>query len=194
MRTGLFTLALFVSVSAQAVNPDLLWLPKSYKYLTNRLQDAAIMMEESPRCQKVLGGKLHEGKSSAEKPHFTISCRDDKGVKYNEIYFLDTATNEVALLESSRKVPKEKMPGYIDESISWGICLQAVEDKANKLLEFKLIEDAPMPVEVGDKGQHLWFVDFDAVNQSGKQLYFRAECTVLVDRSNTVKLRARPRS
>ncbi|MDC3332799.1 hypothetical protein OAV62_01010 [bacterium] len=85
-----------------AVDPGVLWLPKSYNAAMPQLIMAAQEAEATERCKLVIGGELIISRSDADEYHFTITCRDKYGRSYNRVYQYPVGGEKIELLLEQR--------------------------------------------------------------------------------------------
>ncbi|GLS25241.1 hypothetical protein [Marinibactrum halimedae] len=147
-----------------------LWLPASYQYLLPQLRKAASIVEETPRCQKILRGERIEALSTDEHPMFRIICRDSNFMSYPVV--VDGKTFAVQQNEDGGK--KERHKRFNEKY--WAICTKALEQRASAMQNLKWhFPTEPKPTSL-TTDLVTYELDFDATSVSGEALRYRGFC------------------
>jgi len=85
LSVALILAVMFFSLPAHSFSQDTLWLPKRFEHLRPLLVEAAIEMENTQNCVKVINGEMSRVHSTPSEPAFIITCKNYKNRSYTEI-------------------------------------------------------------------------------------------------------------
>lgn len=93
------------SLSSRAFNNDSLWLPKRFEHFRPLLVSAALDLEVSERCAKVISGEMSRAHSTPSMPAFVVVCKDHNNRSYTTV-----------VKKSTDELPKDEGEEGSDES------------------------------------------------------------------------------
>ncbi len=170
-----------LSGGAWAVDEAVLWLPLSQQKLYPRLYQLALQLENTPRCEKVISGKLHEASQASGAMRFFFVCRDDEFRSYSVLAdpHRDSFEYPLQIMPPERDLAAERRA-----LLQFGRqqCESLFADKTRYMRELTRLTPALNDVEfdpVGSPADGWQFqVDFDAVDLQRRPLQYRALCQV----------------
>jgi hypothetical protein len=184
-------LILASSASVQAVENDALWLPGSYTKLAHKLRRAALKLEATPRCDKVLRGSLHESTQGMEQAVFLLVCRDPERKTFSVLADANS-------LELTYMVPLDETKVYVGKELRkrvaavWEDCEAKFESKTRFMRKLKRLQEGRPDPQAKATGEVGFDIDFDAQTLQGKPLLYRAHCfSPDEETAATLKIRAR---
>ena len=186
-RFALSVLVLLLgSMSASALDDNVLWLPASYQMkLAPELRQAALKLEATERCARVLRGSLHDSTRGIEHAVFLLVCRDPQMKTFSVL--ADANTLELTLVvpekeevseaeqEEPQPDPAEILKARIDALRQE--CEELFVRKTRFMKKLKRVEVARTDPQVDEQGDIRLSIPFDAESLQGKPLNYVAECS-----------------
>ncbi len=159
-----------------AISDERLWLPESYKILHLKLVKAALQAENTDRCESVVSGTVHQGRSSLQHPVFKITCRDNRRNTYPIL--IDGITFQ-DLTPPGRRA-KRRTQDELDQILYhkyWSACQKELNKRTKLMMELEwLTSEMPEPEKVSEN-ETRFSVDFNAMDLQRRLLQYRARCT-----------------
>lgn len=184
---SLFLLLVITSPVSWAVDDLDLWLPSSMNSLMPQLRRAALTVEETEECSKVMQGGIYEPSRKAEVPLFRMLCRDANRRSYAVL--VNSQTLEITYPGRKPEVKSfnAKMIGSI-----WRNCQEQLQQKTKFMNKMKLLTKGMPEPQASEDGSISMFVDFDAETMQGKPLRYRATCFAKLDKPARLTIKGRP--
>ncbi|SMF60269.1 hypothetical protein SAMN02745866_03881 [Alteromonadaceae bacterium Bs31] len=181
-----------LSVSAQALDENRLWLPVKYHKYYLDLKESALAAEALENCSEVLRGVIDLEQSSKGHPIFRILCRRPDGISYNEMVdglskqTLTTQLIEETLsaeelerlrLEEEARLAKEEA---LQQERFSRECERLLVEKTRLMLEMQRLTPAGAEPDEFSMLAAAYTVDFNAVSIGGQPLKYQSLCRVQV--------------
>jgi hypothetical protein len=190
-RFGLIAI-LLSAATAWSVDDRDLWLPSSMKNLESAFRKAALAVEDTERCTRVVSGELKQS-TAHTTPIFRLLCKDSEQQTFvamvNSVTLDITYPNTIIIppedpqeiLAKKIQAMNEKMEG----------CEEMLLSKTRFMKNMKRY-DAVLPSEESlAAGDANLIVNFDSKSLQGKTLYYESICHINIDAPLTLKLRGR---
>lgn len=174
-----------------ALDTSRLWLAQTHQKYYLDLVRAARGAEALDRCESVLAGTLDREQSQVDHPYFRILCRQENGVSYNEMVdglTFETLTTVVIDPPPLTEEEKERLRIEAEaraklaleerKSIAWGECTSQLQQQTQMMMNLVVLtQSQPEPSMLSDTAI-VFVTDFDAKDTWGKNLQYKAVCTV----------------
>lgn len=185
----LLSLLSILAPRAFAVEDLDLWLPASSRELMPQLRKAALAVEATEECEKLMQAGLYEASRKAEVPLFRILCRDAERRSYA---VLVNSKNLDMTFPGRKPAPK----GFSTKIIasSWRNCQEQLQNKTRYMKNMTLLTKGMPEPDNSVSGQVTLEVDFDAETMQRQPLYYRATCTITHDKPAKLVIKGRPKS
>lgn len=187
-----------VLVNAE-VDPDRLWLPKSYASHWAALRTVADQAASSETCKKVLKGELARGKSTADHPVFGITCLGGDNRSFVVLYDGLSQKALVPMDEAEEAASNDEVLS-VRESYLYAHCLATWEVELammSNLSWLDSIEDTRAnrveseEVDGREITRFYFERNFDATDVAGAPLAYTALCEG--ESSSSAQIRIAPR-
>lgn len=163
-------MAFAIQNTVNAVESDVLWLPKKYASHYENLIKAAEAAEAIDRCVEVVGATIDIEQSKPNHPKYRILCRQEDRRTYNEM--VD------GLSFDTLSTPKEEEKALEKQIMQWKLCRDALNEKTRLMSKLEVLtEERPDPTSFNEEQTH-YIIDFNGESMSGAALKYRADCLV----------------
>jgi len=193
----LIVIALSSIEQGWAVDPTVLWLPKSYSDARPLLLRVARSAEDNERCKLVIGGEMIVSKNTDDDYYFVITCRDALQRSYNMSYFVPRLGGAGELVTEQRSDKSAIKTGGLALDVNGLSKEQALEQCANSLAEktilsgwTKVLDAQVAERELVPPWIYHFYYPFSAKNRLGQLVTFEASCVVDRDGISALKLGA----
>lgn len=160
---------------ALALRDEVLWLPALYQQqLAPRLRQAALALEATERCERLLRGSLHDSSTGVEDAVFQLLCRDPQGISFAVL--VDAATLQATYPTGSPDAVAEAPAAALPQAR-----LLEVEESCGLLFERETrfmndLQRLPAAATEVDAGTVRVRIPFDAASPQGARLHYEALC------------------
>lgn len=177
---------LSVSSGVRSFSDSSLWLPGAYQKLAPELRQAALKLEQTERCVKVLRGSLHDSTKSLDEAVFLLVCRDENRQTYSALANAQTLELTFLLPEVVAPPLEELTPEQQRAELAelkqqrfdqfQEACEQLFANKTRYMKNLVRIDQGSLVVK--EEGEALSMVmPFDAVSLRGAPLQYQATCS-----------------
>lgn len=174
-----------------ALDTSRLWLAQTHQKYYLDLVRAAQKAEALDRCDSVLAGTLDREQSQPDHPFFRILCRQHDGASYNEMVdglTFETLTTVVIdplpLTEEDKERLRLEEEARAKKALeqrkaeAWKVCTQQLLQHTHMMMNLVILtQSQPEPSSLSDT-TIVFVTEFDAKDTWGKNLQYKAVCTV----------------
>ncbi|GAA5316286.1 MAG: hypothetical protein AseanaTS_14900 [Candidatus Pelagadaptatus aseana] len=186
-KLSLFLVLLVATPTSWAVNDLDLWLPSSMRDLMPQLRKAALAVEATEECSKLMQAGLYEPSRKAEVPKFRMLCRDANRRSYAVL----VNSQSLEITYPGRKPEVTTFNKKMVASI-WRNCQQQLQQKTKFMNDMVLLTKGMPKPDTSEPGALTMLVDFDAKTMQGKPLRYRATCFATLDKPARLTIKGRP--
>lgn len=177
-----------VSPTVYGVNDLDLWLPSTYRDLMPQLRKAALAVEATEECEKVMQAGLYEPSRKAEVPQFRLLCRDAS----RRSYAILVDSNTLDMTFPGRKPAAKGFSSKVIAS-SWRNCEEQLQRKTRYMKNMVLLTQGMPEPDTSEPEKLKLVVDFDAESVQRQALHYRATCVVTHDKPAILSIKGRPK-
>ncbi|MBR9911858.1 MAG: hypothetical protein GYB33_16055 [Gammaproteobacteria bacterium] len=186
---------LFYAAAPAALDNNALWLPAKYQKLQPKLRQAALKLEATDRCDRLLRGSLHESSQGLDGAVFLLVCRDTEFKTYAVL--ADANTLEFAYVkygQSMAGLASGDSDPLLEERLQQLRleCDKLFDRKTRFMKNLQRFDDGQPQMTRGEEQELSLFINFDAESMQGNLLNYQATCTsTQVDSPISFTIRAR---
>lgn len=205
--SGLFSVML-AAQAAPVIDPQLLWLPMSYKTYKPELRKAAELVQmKAPNCAKVVQAGLALDQSTLEAPIFKVTCRDanqrtnallidgltlevvDPDYPGGRVTFEQLEKEKARLAAEQERLKALELHNQLRDDCHQQLLKRTT--KMRKLHWWTVFAEATPAAEVGDDDWVRFQADFDAVDIYAQPLKYRAVCAYHPEQKSQISIKSR---
>lgn len=184
-----FVVLAMTSPRTLAVEDLDLWLPASARDLMPQLRKAALAVEATEECAKLMQAGLYEASRKAEVPLFLMLCRDADRRSYAVL--VNSQTLDMTF-PGRKPAPK----GFSNKIIAsnWRNCQDQLQRKTRYMKNMVLLTQGMPEPDSSEPDKLTLAVDFDAESLQRQPLHYRATCVITHDKPAQLIIKGRPKS
>ena len=172
------------SASVAALDDEVLWLPASYQVkLAPELREAALRLEATERCERLMRGSLHDSTRGIDNAVFLLVCRDTQHKTYSVLADANTLELTYVVPPEPPAVEEEQPQPDAAELLRARVdalrqeCEQLFVRKTRFMKKLKRVQAGSEDPQVDEQGAITIYIPFDAESLQGKPLNYAAECS-----------------
>lgn len=177
-----------------------LWLPTAYQEHYDLLYKSAKLADQDPYCDRLLSGRLLESRSTPDKLYFHFRCRASDQSTFSLQIDPQTMVVTNSYGDIKRKLEEEKKAKQAQieaekqaeldrekererlrliqiQSQYWGICRKSMKERLKYFQKVSILTKLP-PEPLIKEDEFTYSVDFDAVSQTQRAIYFTIQCQI----------------
>lgn len=170
---------------AADVDPDRLWLPKSYAVHWSSLRAVAEATLAGERCKSLVRGEIARAKSTPDHPVFGITCRDENNRTFLSLYDgLTMVSLDPESEPEDNEEPVNQDPAILEQPI-YEYCLSRWQEELVSMKNLAWVDsienwraNRSEALELdGRTTTHFYYErNFDATDMAGAPLRYTAYC------------------